>query len=105
MPHVAVHGGLSKTGKARKTSVPAPVAASEGYAISQRKRKRKRIEEIFGWEKTIGGLDQLMVRGLAKVQAVFVFTCAAYNIIRLPKLLAETGEVCLATSRRRDLSA
>jgi transposase len=94
VPHVAVHGGLSKAGKARKTSVPPEVAASDGYAISQ--RKRKRIEEIFGWEKTIGGLDQLMVRGLAKVQAVFVFTCAAYNIVRLPKLLPATGEVCLA---------
>ena len=94
VPHVAIHGGLSKTGKTRKTSVPCEVAASDGYAISQ--RKRKRIEEIFGWEKTIGGLDQLMVRGLAKVQAVFVFTCAAYNIIRMPKLLAKTGEVCLA---------
>ena len=70
------------------------MAASDGYAISQ--RKRKRIEEIFGWEKTIGGLDQLMVRGLAKVQAVFVFTCAAYNIVRLPKLLAATAGVCLA---------
>ena len=94
VPHIAVHGGLSKNGKARKTSVPAQVAASDGYAISQ--RKRKRIEEIFGWGKTIGGLRQLMVRGLAKVQAVFVFNCAAYNIIRLPKLLATTGEVCLA---------
>ena len=94
VPHVAIHCGLSKTGKARKTSVPAQVAASDGYAISQ--RKRKRIEEIFGWEKTVGGLNQLMVRGLAKVQAVFVFTCAAYNIIRLRKLLTETGEVCLA---------
>ena len=95
VPHIAVHGGLSKTGKTRKTSVPPEVAASDGYAISQ--RKRKRIEEIFGWEKTIGGLDQLMVRGLDKVQAVFVFTCAAFNIVRLPKLLAATGEVCLAT--------
>ncbi len=94
VPHIVVHGGPSKTGKARKTAVPARVAASDGYAISQ--RKRKRIEEVFGWEKTIGGLDQLMVRGLARVQAVFVFTCAAYNIILLPKLLATTGEVCLA---------
>jgi IS5 family transposase len=93
VPHVAIHGGLSKNGKARKTSVPPEVAASKGYAISQ--RKRNRIEGIFGWEKTVGGLDQLKVRGLAKVQAVFVFTCAVYNLIRLPKLLASTGELRL----------
>ena len=52
-PHVAVHGGLSKNGKARKTSVPPEVAASEGYAISQ--RKPKRIEEIFGGRRPWAG--------------------------------------------------
>lgn len=92
-PHVAVQGVVSKNGKVRKTAVPAEAAASEGYAISQ--RKRKRIEEIFGWQKTVGGLDQLKVRGLAKVRAAFVFACAVYNLIRLPKLLASTGDVCL----------
>ena len=44
----------------------------------------------------MGGLAQLKVRGLDKVQAVFVFAMAAYNIVRLPKLLAPTGEVCPA---------
>jgi transposase len=92
VPHIAIQGSVSKTGKARKTSVPPDVAASEGYAISQ--RKRKRIEEIFGWGKTIGGLGQLKLRSLVKVQAVFIFACAAYNIVRLPKLLAPTGDVC-----------
>ena len=94
VPHVAIQGGLSKTGKRRKTAVPPEVAASDGYAISQ--RKRKRIEEIFGWGKTVGGLGQLKLRGLEKVKAVFVFACAAYNIVRLPKLLEQTGDVCLA---------
>lgn len=93
-PHVAVNGTVSKLGRVRKTAVPSEVAASVGYALSQ--RKRKRIEEIFGWEKTIGSLSQLKVRGLAKVRAVFVFNCAAYNVVRLPKLLASTGGVCLA---------
>jgi len=93
-PHVAINGAVSKTGKARKTAVPPEVAASLRYAISQ--RLRKRIEECFGWSKTVGGVAQLKVRGLAKVRAVFVFAIAAYNIVRLPKLLAPSGEVCPA---------
>ena len=90
-PHVAINGTMSKNGKMRKTAVPGEVAASLRYAISQ--RLRKRIEESFGWSKTIGGLAQVKVRGLAKVRAVFVFALAAYNLVRLPKLLAPTGEV------------
>ena len=85
---------MSKTGKARKTAVPPEVAASLGYAISQ--RLRKRIEKGFGWGKTVGGLAQVKVRGLDKVRAVFVFAMVAYDILRLPKLLAPTGEVCPA---------
>ena len=81
-PHVAINGTVSKNGKVRKTAVPDDVAASLGYAISQ--RLRKRIEESFGWSKTVGGLAQMKVRGLAKVQAVFVFGVAAYNLVRLP---------------------
>ena len=89
---MAINGAVSKNGVARKTAVPPEVAASLGYAISQ--RLRKRIEEIFGWSKTVGGLAQVKVRGLAKVRAVFVFAIAAYNLVRLPKLLGPTGEVC-----------
>lgn len=81
---------MSKLGKVRKTAVPPDVAASEGYAISM--VCRKRIEEIFGWSKTVGGLAQLKVRGLAKVQAVFTFGLVAYNLVRLPKLLEPTEE-------------
>jgi hypothetical protein len=94
-PHVAINGTVSKKGKVRKTAVPDDVAASLGYAISQ--RLRKRIEECFGWSKTVGGLAQLKVRGLDKVRAVFVLAMAAYNIVRLPKLLAPRGEVRPAT--------
>ena len=91
-PHVAINGTVSKNGKVRKTAVPDGVAASLGYAISQ--RLRKRIEECFGWSKTVGGLAQVKVRGLAKVRAIFVFAIAAYNLVRLPNLLAPTGQVC-----------
>ena len=93
-PHVAINGTVSKNGKVRKTAVPNEVAESLGYAISQ--RLRKRIEESFGWSKTVGGLAQVKVRGLDKVRAVFVFGIAAYNLVRLPKLLAPTAEVCPA---------
>lgn len=94
VPHVAINGAVSKLGKVRRSAMPAAVRASLGYAISQ--RLRKRIEEIFGWGKTAGGLAQLKVRGLDRVRAVFVFTCAVYNVVRLRKLLETTGEVCPA---------
>ena len=93
MPHVAIQGVVSKLGKVRGTAVPPDVAASEGYKISM--RKRKRIEEVFGWGKAVGGLAQLKVRCLDKVKAVFLFSLAAYNIVRLPKLLQPRGEMCL----------
>lgn len=93
VPHVAINGTVSKTGKVRKTAVPPEVAQSAGYAVSL--RRRKRIEEVFGWVKTTAGLAQLKVRGLDKVKATFTFALAAYNIIRLPKLIGPTGEVCL----------
>jgi transposase len=56
----------------------------EGYGISQ--RKRKRIEECFGWLKTIALLRKVRHRGLFKVDWVFTFACAAYNLVRLRNL-------------------
>ena len=85
-PHVAIDGHLSKTGKPRKTAIDGRALRHAGYDISQ--RCRKRIEEIFGWIKTTGGIAQVKVRGLAKVQAVFTFAILAYNLVRIPKLLA-----------------
>jgi hypothetical protein len=58
----------------------------KGYALSQ--RVRKRIEEIFGWAKTVGPVAKTMLRGVERVGAQFTFTLAAYNLARLPKLLA-----------------
>jgi hypothetical protein len=51
----------------------------------------------FCWTKTVGGLTQVRVRGLDKVRAAFAFAMAAYDIVRLPKLLAPKGEVRPAT--------
>jgi hypothetical protein len=74
--------------------VPPKVAVSDGYATSM--VRRKRIEEIFGWSKIIGGLAQLKLRGLDKVKAVFTFGMVAYNLMRLPKLLEPAGNLLLA---------
>lgn len=84
-PHIAVNGTVSKTGISRKTAIDARTTRHPGYGISQ--VIRKRVEEIFGWGKPIGGLVQLKVRGLAKVKAKFTLTLVAYNLTRIPKLL------------------
>ncbi len=52
---------------------------------------RKRIEEAFGWAKSAAGLRKTKHRGLGRVGWQFTFTMAAYNLVRLPKLLAATG--------------
>jgi IS5 family transposase len=58
----------------------------ESYVVSQ--RKRKQIEEPFGWMKTVGLLDKLRHRGLPLVNWVFTFTSAAYNLVRMRNLMA-----------------
>jgi transposase len=85
-PHVAIDGHLSKTGKPRATAMDRRTTRHPGYAISQ--CCRKRIEEVFGWAKSSAGLAKVKLRGQAKVDAVFTLALAAYNLVRLPKLLA-----------------
>jgi hypothetical protein len=87
-PHITIDGHLTKTGKRRKTAIDGRTLRHPGYAISQ--CCRKRIEEVFGWIKTIAGLGQVKLRGLPKVQAIFIFAIAAYNLVRIPKLLEVT---------------
>ena len=79
-PHVAHN--LS----GRRSAIDRRTTRHPGYAASQ--RIRKRIEEAFGWAKTIAGLNKVRHRGLAKVDWQFTLAMAAYNLIRLPKLLA-----------------
>jgi hypothetical protein len=86
-PHIAINGAVSKHGVIRKTRVDCRTTRHAGYRVSQ--ILRKRIEEAFGWIKAQAGLDQVKVRGLAKAEAVFTFAVAAYNLIRIPKLLAQ----------------
>jgi transposase len=57
-----------------------------GYALSQ--RKRKRVEEIFGWLKTVGGLRQTRHRGVALVDWMFTLALAAYNLVRMRNLVS-----------------
>jgi transposase len=75
-PHVAR--------KRKFSAIDGRTTRHAGYAVSQ--RVRKRVEEIFGWEKTVGGLRKLRYRSLAKVTYAFTFTAAAYNLVRLAKL-------------------
>jgi transposase len=77
-PHVAA--------KVAGSAVDRRTTRHAGYATSQ--RIRKRIEEAFGWSKTIGPAARTMLRGLERVGAQFTFTLAGYDLARLPKLLA-----------------
>ena len=83
-PHVAQNA--YDTGKAkRRSAIDRRTTRYPGYAASQ--RVRKRIEEVFGWVKASAGLGKTKLRGLARVRAQFTLALAAYNLIRLPKLL------------------
>ncbi len=77
-PHVAQ--------KAIGTAIDGRTTRHAGYAISQ--RKRKLIEQVFGWMKTVGGLRRLRHRGGERVDWILTFTAAAFNLIRLRTLLA-----------------
>ena len=86
-PHIAVDGRVSKFGKPRASRIDRRTTRHPGYAASQ--RLRKRIEEGFGWIKTTGGMAKTRHRGLDRVGWMFTLTAAAYNLVRMPKLLAE----------------
>ena len=70
----------------RRSAIDGRTTRQPGYAISQ--KKRKRIEECFGWLKTIALLRKLRHRGTLKVDWIFTFACAAYNLVRMRNLLA-----------------
>ena len=77
-PHVAQ--------KVTGSAIDGRTTRHAGYAVSQ--QKRKLIEQVFGWMKTVGGLRKLRHRGGALVDWIVTFTAAAYNLIRLRTLLA-----------------
>ena len=84
-PHIARNDHLTKTGKRRKTAIDRRTTRHPGYGVSL--RIRKRIEEAFGWIKTIGGLAQTRHRGIPRVGWMFTLAAAAYNLVRIPKLV------------------
>lgn len=77
-PHVAQ--------KSRYSAIDGRTTRHEGYALSQ--KHRKKIEEAFGWAKTVGGMAQTMYRGVERVRSQFIMTMAASNLAKLPRLLA-----------------
>jgi transposase len=85
-PHVATDRRVSKTGTVRRSGVDGRTQRHPGYAVSL--RIRKRIEEVFGWVKASAGLRQTKHRGRERVAWCFDLAATAYNLIRLPKLLA-----------------
>lgn len=82
-PHIARIEGRSAPGLDARTT------RHESYAISQ--RKRKRIEEIFGWMKTVGGFRKSRFVGIAKTQLAAYLVGAAYNLLRMARLQPATG--------------
>ena len=79
-PHVAQNTSN------RSSAIDGRTTRHGGYPVSQ--RIRKRIEEAFGWIKTVAGQEKTKFRGVDRVGWAFTFAAAAYNLVRLPKLMA-----------------
>ena len=82
-PHIARIEGRKTPGLDGRTT------RTEGYKVSQ--RKRKRIEEIFGWLKTVGGMRKTRFIGEARTQIAAYLSAAAYNLLRIAKLQTAGG--------------
>lgn len=80
VPHVA-----QNITEHRGSAIDARTTRHPGYAVSQ--RVRKKVEEIFGWFKTVGTFRRTRFRGRDRTQLCAYFTAAAYNLLRMTKLL------------------
>ncbi len=80
---------ITQNTSGRRSAIDGRTTRHEGYAQSQ--RARKRIEEAFGWIKTIAGQSRTKLRGLERVRWSFTLAATAYNLIRLPKLIDATA--------------
>ena len=85
-PHIAQNDSLTKAGKRRRSAIDARTTRHIGYQISQ--TCRKMTECIFGWGKQHGTMRKTKHRGIASVAADFLLNLIAYNLIRIPKLVA-----------------
>ncbi len=81
LQEINVAPGVARHTLGRNSAVPEAVAESAGYGVSQ--QKRKLIMQGFGWDKTVGGIARLVVRGLKKVDQVFVLAMAGNNLTRM----------------------
>ena len=77
-PHIA------RIEKRRTPGLDGRTTCTEGYKVSQ--RKRKRVEDIFGWLKTVGGMRKTRFIGEARTQIAAYLSAAAYNLLRIAKL-------------------
>jgi len=80
---------VSQNNTNRRSAIDGRTTRHSGHRTST--VKRKQIEEAFGWMKTVGGLRKTRHRGRALVEWLFVLTATAYNLIRIPKILAATA--------------
>ena len=85
-PHVTQNDSLTKTGQRRKSAIDARTTRHQGYGMSQ--TRRAMIECIFGWGKQHGTMRKTKHRGILRVAADFMLNLIAYNLIRIPKLVA-----------------
>lgn len=83
VPHIA------RNQSRRRSAVPAEVAASPGYAVSQ--RRRKLVEEAFGWLKTVAASRKLRYLGVKRNQLWFLIAAAGYNLVRLVRLESQAA--------------
>jgi len=80
-----VRAHVAQNDNGRRSAIDRRTTRHPGYAMSQ--KIRKRIEEGFGWIKTVGGQRKTRFRGADRVGWAFIFAAAAYNLVRLPRLL------------------
>ena len=85
-PHVAQNDSVAKTGRRRKSAIDGRTTRHAGYEISQ--TCRKAVECIFGWGKQHGTMRKTKHRGAVRVEGDFLLNLIAYNLLRIPKLLA-----------------
>jgi len=85
-PHVTQNQAVTKTGKTRNSAIDERTTRHNGYGMSQ--SRRAMIECIFGWGKQHGTMRKTKHRGISRVAADFLLNLIAYNLIRIPKLMA-----------------
>ena len=85
-PHVAQNDALTKTGRRRTSAIDKRTTRHVGYRISQ--SCRAMVECIFGWGKQHGTMRKTKHRGIAAVGGDFMLNLIAYNLVRIPKLIA-----------------